>query len=64
MSDDEIIIVDGPSDSRSVNLIPKQQEKQKVLHSSDDQLDPFDTINFFRLDPKILGYFSLCPVSW
>lgn len=60
MSDNEVIIVDGPLERRPINLVPKHQEEQRTLYSPEDRLDPFETINCFRLNPKTLGYVSPC----
>jgi len=54
MSDDEVIIVDGPSSARHVNPIPKQQGNQRTVYVSED--DPIEIVSFFKLDPKKLGY--------
>jgi len=53
MSDDEVIIVDGPSSARHVNPIPKQQGNQRTVYVSED--DPIEIVSFFKLDPKKLG---------
>lgn len=54
ISDDEVIILDGPPSEHHPNMISRPQEKQKIVHRPDDKLPPMDIVNFFRLDPKNL----------
>lgn len=61
--DDDIIVIDdpaGPAGGGQENRLPKnkpQQQKKELSH--EEQLNSLDTVNFFRLDPKKLGYVQL-----
>jgi len=60
--DDDVIIIDDPTDrpgSGQETIIPKHQfskQQNKAQPSSEEKLNFVDTVNFFRLDPKALGY--------
>jgi hypothetical protein len=60
--DDDIIIIDpaGPAGGGQENRLPKNKlQQQKKELSPEEQLNSLDTVNFFRLDPKKLGYVQL-----
>lgn len=65
-ADDEVIIIDdptGPSGGRQEKIISKpqtvNQQNNKTKLSPEDKLNIVDTVNFFKLDPKALGYIRL-----
>lgn len=60
--DDDVIIIDDPTgraDGGQEKMTPKHQcskQQNKAKPSPEEKLNFIDTVNFFRLDPKALGY--------
>jgi hypothetical protein len=45
----------GLSGGGQENVVPEQHQNKKTRINPEEELDPVDTVNFFRLDPKALG---------
>jgi len=64
-TDDDVIIIDDPTGypgGGQEKMIPKHQsskQQNKTKPSPEEKLNFVDTVNFFRLDPRALGYLRL-----